>query len=323
MYSGLRDLASFSAAALLLGCAPTTSTLQSPSTPGASRITALSRLAPDSPGSILRSYYDAINHRSYRRAYGYLAPIGRPAYRGWVKGYRSTQHVTINQLRPAEYRISAGGATYTCVGIQFSAAHGGNKTDYGGWYAMWETGGGGWRIDVKGSRIAYHGAAQPPSRSTCLAGIRAQTVGYFRPCRASAVGLVAFWQGTASSQVGAMIFTDRGATCVLNNEFGVTIIGAKQRALPVTVVRRVGDAGQGVVLQHGTSARSSLRWVNWCRASAASHLQLRVAFPKAAGILSTVVRYGSAQNPQPAHVPTCVNASRQSSLHVGPVEKQP
>lgn len=164
-------LSALLAATLLLGC---THSSGAPGTRygGAGSRAARGRTAAGGPSSVIRIFYVAINRRSYRHAYSYLAAAGRPAYAEWVKGYRGTQRVTISRLRPARYRIPTAGGTYTCLGTQLSAIRGGNKTNFGGWYAMQKMGGSGWRIDLKGSRIAYHGVARPPSRRTCLAAVR-------------------------------------------------------------------------------------------------------------------------------------------------------
>jgi photosystem II stability/assembly factor-like uncharacterized protein len=120
------------------------------------------------PEAVIRAYYDAINQRSYRRAYSYLAPYGRPPYSPWAAGYNATVHVNITHLIDPGYRIRAIGATYTCLGVQLLARHSdGTVLDFGGWYLMQALNRTAWRIMLPGSNIIQGGVVHAPSRTTC------------------------------------------------------------------------------------------------------------------------------------------------------------
>jgi hypothetical protein len=131
----------------------------------------------DDPAALaVRLYYGGIDRHAWPAAWQYLAPIGRPAYRAWVAGYRGTTSVTLDRLVVPAYRIRHGGADYTCAGIEFASRQAsGARIAYGGWYlvritrvAAGEIG----AIVLPGSRVTPGSQALVLSRSGCAARFR-------------------------------------------------------------------------------------------------------------------------------------------------------
>lgn len=127
--------------------------------------------AVDTPTSILRDYYRAINQHQYAHAYRDLALPGRLPYGAWAHGYRDTRHVVVDQINVPGYRIPENGSLYTCVGIHLTAHRVGGRTGtYGGWYLLAQTGPR-WSMVLQGSRLAAEAKLKVPSWHACLSQV--------------------------------------------------------------------------------------------------------------------------------------------------------
>ena len=81
----------------------------------------------DTPQHLLQSYYNAINRKEYRRAYGYWERPGTsatsvpPAYPQFVRGYADTSSVALTVGTPDMQ--GAAGSTYADVPVVLVATH--------------------------------------------------------------------------------------------------------------------------------------------------------------------------------------------------------
>jgi hypothetical protein len=123
------------------------------------------------PANSVLDYYADVNVRVLKLAYGMLEGP-KPPFRTFAAGYRDTAHVTVKLLATPLYRIRRNGASYTCVGVHFTALKvDGSQTGHGGWYLTATRPG--MTFTLLPARSAIH-PNQPlalPTRAACAAAV--------------------------------------------------------------------------------------------------------------------------------------------------------
>jgi Putative zinc-finger len=151
-----------------------TSATSTPSVETAAGVTPTPYDDTATPADVLKSFYNAINRRDFRRAYSYLSFTDGRSLRKFRAGYADTRFDYIVRLLPAPYRTASHAHVLTCVGIQLLAHNRNGQTmRYGGWYLVKSASGqnpqfAGWRIQMPGTHVKLGGAARVPLQSRCV-----------------------------------------------------------------------------------------------------------------------------------------------------------
>ncbi len=125
------------------------------------------------PGSVLRSYYVALNAHDFGAAFALLDKPDQYDFARFAGGFADTLSDTILTVRPALNGTPVQGDALICVGVAFMAhRQGGAVVRYGGWYALRQAAKAGprearWRIAVSHSHIVEGGQATTPSPALC------------------------------------------------------------------------------------------------------------------------------------------------------------
>ena len=128
-----------------------------------------------SPMSVLKSYYDAVNRRDYKRAFGYNLFLSgdQPDYARFAQGYAATSSTRLTRLASMPYLNTANSHATTCLGFELAAQQlDGTIRRYGGWYMLARGAGqnhtpDGGRIVISGSRSVSGGRAAVPPQDKC------------------------------------------------------------------------------------------------------------------------------------------------------------
>lgn len=136
-------------------------------------ISTLDGAAP--PASVLERYYDAVNRRDYKRAFGYnlFLPGDQPDYARFAQGYAATSSTRLTRLTSMPYLNTANSHATTCLGFELAARQlDGTIRRYGGWYMLARGAGqnhtpNGWRIVMSGSRSVLGSRATVPPQGKC------------------------------------------------------------------------------------------------------------------------------------------------------------
>ena len=159
--------------------------------------------------------------------------------------------------------------------------------------------------------------------SPTVAPASARPVSEVPPCRASALGAVAGWQGAGGSMAGNIVVYNIGwATCRLRGTPGVEVTRTSGERLNVTVSgdkAAVGDTFGGRVLVQGASARAFLVWMNWCGAHDTA-LDLRLTVPETGEMIVAHVLDRSTESSPAISYPRCDVAGSSSQLSVDPFQ---
>ena len=87
------------------------------------------------PVAALASYYDAINSKDYRRAYGYWESPAS-SYDEFVKGFADTDRVRLLVEPPARVEGAAGSLYTELTTVVVATARSGNKHVFAGCYVL-------------------------------------------------------------------------------------------------------------------------------------------------------------------------------------------
>lgn len=102
---------------------------------------------PDDPIEILASYYDAINTRDYRRAYGFWESP-QTSYERFVAGFADTDRVRLLVEPPARREGAAGSVYAEITTIVVASTRAGSERVFAGCYVLRKSNvrDSGWRI---------------------------------------------------------------------------------------------------------------------------------------------------------------------------------
>ena len=135
----------------------------------------VSQASADHPGSVIKSYYAAVNAHAYALAYRDVmgAFVTSTTEATFARGYADTASVDLGQVVPASYRLlTDNGLTLTCVGFQIiTHSTTGPSATYGGWYKVLHRGSSPWAMDLALSHSQLGQPATVPSAHRCGRGL--------------------------------------------------------------------------------------------------------------------------------------------------------
>jgi hypothetical protein len=155
-----------------------------------------------------------------------------------------------------------------------------------------------------GPAASDSGSLVPPASASASASAGA------RPCRAADFAITSDpWDAGAGSRGTRVVFRalDSLDACVLGGRLVASIVDAQGAAL----VTAESDVTPTATVTGGAQLEIGVAWSNWCGASPAEPLELRVRFPFDASEAAVVPPAGTA-----VLVPPCMGAGQDTALSV-------